>query len=75
MHILRHIHLWKRCHLPLLLQLLPWQRCFSISLYEQFIQKVSLFKGCSLGFVKQIVKIFYMLTPSRVGYQNGKLDF
>ncbi|KAG5041834.1 hypothetical protein AAZX31_05G232600 [Glycine max] len=26
----------------------------SISLYEQFIQKVSLFKGCSSGFIKQI---------------------
>jgi len=28
----------------------------SISLYEQFIQKVSLFKGCSSGFIKQIVR-------------------
>ncbi|CAJ1936562.1 unnamed protein product [Sphenostylis stenocarpa] len=26
----------------------------SISLYEQFIQKVSVFKGCSSGFIKQI---------------------
>ncbi|KAI4352081.1 hypothetical protein L6164_006367 [Bauhinia variegata] len=26
----------------------------SMNLYEQFIQKVSLFKGCSLGFIKQI---------------------
>ncbi|KAJ7975285.1 putative Potassium channel SKOR [Quillaja saponaria] len=26
----------------------------SQNLYEQFIQKVSLFKGCSLGFIKQI---------------------
>jgi len=27
-----------------------------ISLYEQFMQKVSLFKGCSLGFVKHILR-------------------
>ncbi|XP_027339894.1 potassium channel SKOR-like [Abrus precatorius] len=26
----------------------------SISLYEKFIQRVSLFKGCSVGFIKQI---------------------
>ncbi|KAF7813477.1 potassium channel SKOR-like [Senna tora] len=26
----------------------------SVNLYEQFIQKVSLFKGCSMGFIKQI---------------------
>lgn len=28
----------------------------SISLYEEFIQKVCLFKGCSSGFVKQMVR-------------------
>lgn len=28
----------------------------SINLYEEFIQKVSLFKGCSSRFIKQIVR-------------------
>lgn len=33
----------------------------SISLYEQFIQNVSLFKGCSSGFIKQIVRKFLLI--------------
>ncbi|KAI9080052.1 hypothetical protein K1719_037985 [Acacia pycnantha] len=47
----------------------------SVNLYEQFIQKVPLFKGCSLGFIKQIAirvhEEFYL--PEEVITEQGNV--
>ncbi|XP_028756660.1 potassium channel SKOR [Neltuma alba] len=47
----------------------------SVNLYEKFIQEVSLFKGCSLGFIKQIAirvhEEFFL--PGEVIMEQGNL--